>query len=793
LASIATLALGVGANTAIFSVVNSVLLRPLPYGHGERLVHVGYRILPSGPVETRFSVQDFLDYKGRNTTLEGLAEYHSMSFTLLGSGEPDRVKVGVVSADFFHELGVKPLFGRSFRPDDERPGAPPVLVLTNAYWRRRFGGDPGVLGRTFRLSGNPITVVGILPRLPQYPGEDDIYIPTSACSSRSSSFIIEDRGRRMLSLYGRLKQGVSLARAQTDLLAIARQIDREFPGTHSGKAEDEAPITSVRDELAGDVRTTLFLLLGTAGMVLLISCGNIANFWLARLVTKEREVSIRMALGSSRRQLVLQLLTESTILSSIGGALGLLLAFSGTDLLALLASELTSRPEEVHIDGVALLFTLVLSLLTGLVFGLIPIFYLSGNDLVHRLKEEGGAVSIGVRGGRLRSFLIVSQVAFSFVLLIGSGLTMRSIIKLRQTDTGFDPQNVLTMSIDLPRSRYGDEQSMIAQGVVGFFGSLMDRITSRPGVVSMAVATDMPLTGNLVSRSFQIEGRGRDLREEPRAEFHSVSHEYFKTLGIPLLKGRMFSRADREGAPRVVIINRSMAQKYWPDQEVIGRRVNNLLPAEEGSWTIIGVVGDVKQVGLDVDAGPAFYLSFWQVPNLRTRVLVRTAGNPERLRGEIRAAVRAIEPNQPVEELRPLADLFEVSMASSRIRAVLIGLFASLAFVMATLGLSGVIVSSVSQRRKEIGIRMALGAEEGRVVGLFLRQVMALVLGGISLGLICSLFLTRFLASLLFEIEPTDPVTFVAVTLSFVAVAALACLLPARSATRIDPMVIFRN
>jgi putative ABC transport system permease protein len=789
LAGVLTLALGIGANTAIYSVARGVFLRPLPYLHGDHLVHTGYRVTAEGPLETRFSVRDFFDYREGGRAFIDLVEYHSMSFNLLGRGEPERVKTAVVSARFFDVFGVRPALGRAFRPDDEKPGAPPVLLLSEGFWQRHFGGDPAIIGQTLRMNGGPITVVGVLPRLPRYPGGDDVYMPTASCPFRSAAKVVENRSARMLSLFGRLHEGVSLAQAQAQLATIAIRLTRDYPDSHPGVPAQEAGLIALREELSEGFRSTFLLLLGAVALTLLLACISVINLFLVRVAGRSQEVALRISLGASRSRLLWELLAESVLLALMGGALGLLLSVPSLGILKTFASRSTPRADEIGLDGSALLFTLLLSLATGLAVGLFPALRLSRRDPGRDLRQAGaGAIAGRVESG-WRKALVVAQVAISSLLLIGAGLLVRSLSSLERVQAGFDPDRVLTASLELPRSKYPNPQAR-----QGFYRSLLERLGQRPGVTAAAVASDVPLDGDTALHRFTIEGRPTvPGRTEPQAEYHVASQDYFRALGIPLLAGRGFAASDAQSAPGVVLINRTMADQLWPGESPIGRRLGQLVPGKQGAWTIVGVVGDVKQVGLDTEAGPSYYLPFLQEPGPRMRVMLRTAAAPLGLAEELRSAVRELDPEQPIAEVEPLTQLRQDSISAPRLRVFLLSAFALLAFLIASIGVGSVVAYSVSQRSREIGIRMALGARKESVLAIVLGQGLALVLSGLFVGLLGALLLTRLLSSLLFGIRPSDPATYLAVALALLIASALACLGPARRALHVEPTVALRS
>jgi len=785
IATVLILALGIGANTALFSIMYGVLFRPLPFAHGDRLVHLGYREPAPGVETTAFSVQEMGDYRKDSRTLDQVVEYHSMNFVLLGAGEPDNVKVGVVSADFFDALGVAPIQGRSFQADDEKPGSEPVLLLTYEYWQRRFGGDRAILGRTLRMNERPITVVGILPRLPSYPGQDDVFMPTTACPFRSSEMAIQSRDARLLSAFGRLKPGVTLEQARADVDVIAGRLHREYPQVYAQDAASGVPVVPVQEELTARFRPTLLILLGAVGLVLLIACANVANLALARLVDREKEIAIRTAMGAGRGRLVGQVLTESTVLALVGGALGLLVARAGGDLLVSFASRYTLRASEVEIGGPVLLFTLAISLVSGLLFAVAPTLQLSRRNLSDTLREGSGKATMGVRGLRWLSLLVVVQVALSFVLLIGAGLALRGLLRLNNVEAGFDPDKVLVADIPLSLQKYRGAEKRLQ-----FFQSLLERLGNTPGVRSTALSSDMPLAGTPMSQTIHIEG-SPPAAEEPTATLHTASERYFQTLGIKLRRGRMFTPQDRADSLPVVIVNQSLAKAHWPGQEAIGKQLS--IPAFGGDRrTIVGVVEDVRDFGLDTAAGPTVYLPFLQMP-AGERIFVRTESAPAGLAGAIREAVHALDPEQPVEDIQTLEQVRSAWLAPARLTAALVILFAALAFAITALGIGGIVAFTVSERKHEMAIRSALGARRSDIFGLVLRQGMAPVVVGLVLGIGGALFLTRLLTSLLYGIEPEDPLTFVSVSLGLLAIVCVACSLPARRAVSIDPVETLRQ
>ncbi|MGH7526479.1 MAG: ABC transporter permease, partial [Gemmatimonadales bacterium] len=725
------------------------------------------------------------DYRGATRTLAGVAEYHSMPFILLGREEPRRVQTGVVSAEFFSLLGVEPLLGRTFRTGEDQPGAEPVLVVSHGFWKNHLGGDPAIVGRTFEMNDRIHTVVGVLPPIPQYPGENDVYMPSSACPFRSGEATRENRSARLLTLVGRLRPAATLAASRAELEAIAARLHQDYPENYNSTQGFVTTAVSLHEQLTSQARPTLLLLLGTAALVLLIACANVANLTLARLIRREREIALRAALGADRGRIVRQLLTEGSLLSLAGGAIGLVLAASMLDLLAAFAARFTPRAGEIAMDGTVLIFALLISLLTGLAFGVLPALP-SRVNLSGALKD-GGATTSGARSNRLRGALVVAQVAVSVMLLIGAGLMLRTLLALQRVNPGFDPESVLSMTLDLNWSKYTSPDL-----IRDFHRQLHARLASQPGVVATASALTFPLSGRgPIGFDLAIEGRPAEDGAVPRGDFRSVSPEYFRTMGIPLLSGRVFTDADGPRVPEVAIVSQSLARRYWAQENPIGRRISG----DNGeNWaTIVGVVGDVRQYGLAAEPADEVYWPFAQAPIREGAFLVRSRADPLSMGRLISDAVHAIDPNQPLANLRELVEVRGEALASPRLTAALIGAFALLALLITAAGLAGVIAFSVSQRTQEIGVRMALGADRGEVLRMVLREGLRLVILGLVLGVGGAIALSRLVTGLLYGVEATDPPTFIAVALVLLLVAAAACLVPARRATAVDPMVALRS
>ena len=787
-----TLALGIGANTAIFSLIYGVLLRPLPYKDGQQLVALHQKATSPEPVDMGFSVSEFFDYRDQNQTMEAVVEHHSMYFVLYGDQEPQRVQTGVVSANFFDVLGVKPILGRTFLPDDEKPGVDAVLVLSNKFWRESQGADPNIIGKVFQMNNRPHTVVGVLPDIPQFPAESDVYMPTTQCPFRSSQAMIQNRDMRMVTAFGKLKPNVKLAQAQADLDNIAANLQRAYPGSYPKDSGYAASAVPLRDELTHQARPTFLILLAMAVLVLLIACANVANLSLARLTSRSREIAVRTALGASRVRVARQLLTESALLSLSGGALGLVIAALGLPLLVRFAGMFTTRTGEIKIDSSILIFTTIVSIATGLLFGLVPILFgqdRSRKGLAGALKE---GLSRGTTGKRhfARGVLVVAQVALSFVLLVGAGLMVRSFIKLQRVNPGFNPDKVLVMRLAPSFTKYTTGDQYIA-----LFKRVMDSVKRVPGVQLAALGSSYPLNPAGIqsgpnSIGMEIEGQlvTKD-QVQPQIDPHTITPDYFSVIGAPMIAGRTFTESDDQKAPQVAIVNLSTAQHRWAGQDPIGRRIT----FDSGkTWIkIVGIVADIKQYGLDHAPVDEVYVPVAQASSAGF-LLVRTFAEPTALSGSLRAALHEVDPQMAVDRVQTLQAIRADSIASPRLTAMLLSLFAALAALITAAGIAGVIALSVSQRTSEIGIRMALGASRNRVLGMVVSQGMLLVLAGLGGGAVSALLLTKLMAGLLFSVPATDLLTFVAVALSLSTIAALACFVPARRVTAIDPIDALR-
>ncbi len=787
LIAVLTLALGIGANTAIFSVVNTVLLRPLPYREPDRLVLAQGTNPQKGFEIDLVSLADLADWKAQNSVFEQLAAARDAQYNLTGRGEPESIVGYRFAADFFQLLGVNPLLGRTFRSEEDRPGAPPVVVLSHRLWQRRFSGDPNIIGQAITLNGAPYTVIGVMPPGFQYPQIVELWTPLAPDAS-----LLGKRGERLLNVViARLKPGVTTAQAQAQMEQIARRLEQQYPDTNTG---EQVKVVGLQEDSVRDVRPALLLLAASVGFVLLLACANIANLLLARTTGRRKELAIRLALGASRLRLVRQLLTESVLLSSVGGALGFLLTlWSVNPLLTLLPNNIENlnipKVEALPIDGRVLGFSLLLSLLTGVVCGLLPAWQASQPAVAATLKEEGQGSTRDSRGRRIQRWLVVGEVALALVLLIGAGLMMKSFVRLQQGELGLNPKNVLTVQVSLPQYKYADHQKRR-----DFVQAVSQRLESLPGAESVGTINWLPLSGFWNSMPFTIAGRPLPKAgEEPEADDRIITPRYFQTLGIRLLRGRAFTEQDREGAPQVAIINETLARRFWPQENPLGKRLNLGDAAHPNWWEIVGVVGDVKAFGLERETHADIYRPYRQIPFPWLAFTVRTAAEPLSLLDSVRNEIWAVDKDQPLFKILSMEQLAAESITLRRVSTLLLGTFAAAALILAALGIYGVMSYSIIERTREIGIRMALGAPARDVLRLVVGQGMTLALVGVAIGLGSALVLTRLMRTLLFRVSVNDPLTFIAVALLLSLVALLACWIPARRATKVDPLTALRH
>jgi putative ABC transport system permease protein len=784
LIALVTLALGIGVNTAIFSAVDSILLRPLPFKDPERLVSVWEKTPALGIQQNQAAPANFFDLRNQNQVFEALGAYGPLDMNLTGSGEPERLDGQLVSANVFSILGVAPALGRTFLPNEDQVGQEHVVVLSDALWQRRFNRDPSILNQNITLNGESFTIIGVMPRGFFFPvREVEMWTPWAMEPDQASG-----RGDHYLALVARLKPEVTVERANTDLETIAQRLSAEYPRTNEGLG---FTARSLHRDYVGDLRLPILILFGAVGLVLLIACANVANLLLAQATTRRKEIAIRIALGARRWTIVRQLLVESLLLASGGGVVGVLGAFWGVQALAKLLPESLSKLQGVNIDARVLLFTILMSVLTAVVFGGLPALLASRTKPGATLSDVARDVAGGTSGRHVRRMLVVSEVALAVVLLVSAGLLIRSFQLLRQVEPGFNPENALTMRMVLPFPKYAKQEARRA-----FYDEVLRKVEEVPGVEAAGVITFLPLSFNGMNFSFSVEGRAAPSDMNlPFALFRVVSPDYFRAMGIPLQRGRFFEAHDSPDSTPVTVINRRLAERYWPGEDAIGKRLKVGPSDSPNAWlTVVGVVGDVRQTGL-YEQKLEFYVPYMQERRafMAPRdLVVRTKADPGVIAAAVRQAVWAVDKDQPVSNVRTMDQVFAAAISQERFQALMLGLFAALALVLACVGLYGVISYSVVQRTHEIGVRMALGAQPVDVLRLVIRQGMSLTFAGLVVGIVAGTFVTRVLSDMLFGVTPRDPLTFAGVPVLLLVVAFLACYVPARRATRIDPLQALR-
>jgi putative ABC transport system permease protein len=772
LIAILTLALGIGANTAMFSVVNAVLLRPVPFPEPERLM-----LVVDGKAPANFAAADLRDLALQNRSFAQLGAYTTATFNLAGGSEPERVNGARVSAGLLPTLGVQPLYGRNLTAEEDREGGAKVVLLGHGVWQRQFGADPNVVGRAIRLDEQSYTVIGVLPPGLNFHLDKELFVPMALSARALASYFTPF----FITLTARLKPGVTRPQADAELATIIK------PG-EKGPRFRSLRVMGLQEALLGDVRMMMLVLLGAVGFVVLIACANLANLLLTAAARRQKEIAVRLSLGASRNRVVRQFLTESLLLASLGGVAGLLLAYGGMTLINGLLPSTIPRNGEISVDGRVLTFTFALTVLAGLLFGMLPALRASQTALTEALQAGSRTLGGSVDANRLRASLVVSQVALTVVLLTGAGLLIKSFVRLQQTPLGFRPEQLLTARISLPRSAYATPQQRLS-----FADRLLEETRQQPGMQEAALTSFLPFAEGNHMFGILMNGQKDEERRPgmPTANFRAVSPDYFRVMGIPLLNGREFSDGDHERAPLVAVINETMAKRYWPNANPIGQRIKETFNDE--AWReIVGIVGSVRHLARGEAPKPEMFVPLSQVPPETLNVAVRTQVELDSFAATLRRSVTAIDANLPVFEVRTMEERLFESVAQPRFRTVLLGVFAALALVMAVIGLYAVMAVSVAQRTHELGIRIALGAQRRDVIGLVLRQGIKLVSLGIVIGLAGAWALTRVLATLLYEVKPTDPLTFVAVPVLLIAVAILACWLPARQAASVDPLTALR-
>jgi putative ABC transport system permease protein len=786
LVAILTLALGIGANSAIFSVVNAVLMRPLPYDDAEKLVFLTEwsEQVPN----MSFSVENFKDVRDQNSVFEGIVAFRSQNFVMTGAGDPERLNGRQVTAGFFPTLRLRPILGREFSAEEDKVGAEKVALLGEGFWTRRFARDPGILNKSLVLNGEPFTVIGVLPGTLHGTWRNfEVFTSLGRMEDRLGG--PNNRGNHPgIYVAARRKSGVTFEQARTNVVDIARRLAEQYPNSNAKQSMTVEPLLQA---VVGPLSSTLPVLLGAVAFVLLIACANVANLMLARAATRQREIAVRSALGAGRRRIVWQLLTESVLLSVVGGVLGLAIAYGGVRALVAISPANTPRINEVTLDGTVLAFTMVVSVLTGLIFGLFPALQASKPDMAETLKEGGRTGTAGGARHRVRSGLVVAEVSLALVLLIGAGLMLKSFLRVLDADPGFRSDGVLTMSVALPQVKYPEPVKQRE-----FFRQALENIKAVPGV-ELASST-LPLLGGWQT-SFTVEGRPLPLPgQQPSTDISRVSADYFQTMGVRLIKGRTFTEQDTDGQPPVCIVDERMVQAYWPSEEPLGKRMRLGSGQDNNNpWmTVVGVVAHVKNYGVDQDSRVETYLPYLQNPVGSATLVLKSAGDAGSIANAVRAAVRAVDADLPVYNVRPLDAIVSDGRAQRRLAAQLLATFSGLALLLAAIGIYGVMSYSVTQRAHEIGIRLALGAQKDDILRLVVGHGMLLAGIGLTVGLgmafALAFGLRQALTTMLFRVSHTDPPTYASVPLLLAAVALLACYIPARRALKVDPMIALR-
>jgi predicted permease len=791
-AVILTLALGIGANTAIYSVVRGALLRPLPNRDGDRLVYLRQSAEAAGQSNVLFSVPEVVDYRSGSKALEGFAEYSEIQATMLGAEDPVRVLAGVVTGNYFAVMGLAPVAGRLFDTRDDGPGAAPAMVLTQAYWLQHFGGDRGVLGTSVRVNGMPVTIVGIVQDAPRYPGETDVFVNMVTSPHHLDATMVTGRTHRMTEVFARLGPGATLPQARAEIDRIAVNVHNDHPDVYEAAAGYDISVNPLRDVLNERATLTFWLLMGAAAFVFVIACANVANLTLIRGIRRERELIVRRAMGAGAGRLRRLLLAENVMLALAGGVLGIVIAYAGLGLLVAFAEQLTTRAGEIRLDGGVLAFTFLVAIAAGVALAFVP--NVGGEHTLASSLASAGRRTTASRGRqRLQRGLVVVQVAVCVVLLTGAGLLVRTLMKLQDVDTGVGIENVLTLEVPMDGTGRNTPEQLI------LYEQMRDRIAALPGVIEAGVGSIIPLRSQNFSLDVKAEGRPVQPGEPtPNANFRTASPEFFRAAGIPIVAGREFSSTDRAGSGRVVMLNETLAKRLFGERDPIGQRVAwtgdvlQFVPIS-GDWrTVVGVVGDTRDAGPDAAPDPAMYMPFAQEEIFAGSFVIRTGADPTPLSAAVVRTIRSFDPQALIENMETLEQVQDERVAPRRVNAMLVTSFGVLALLIAAVGIAGVLAFSVSSRTGEIGIRMSLGADAMRVKGMVLREGWVLLAAGLALGVIGSLLAARLLGTLLYGVAPNDPFTLIAVAALMAAVGTLACWIPAGRAAKVEPAVALR-
>jgi len=781
LIAVITLALGIGANTAIFSVVNAVLLRPLPYPEPDQLVRLYEKETDAAIRSERLEVApaNFLDWQRQSRTLVEIGAWGQEEQALASQGQADPVVAAFVSANFFSILGVSPLQGRVFTSEEDNPDRDTVALLGYGLWQRRFGGDPNVVGQRVNLDGSRYTVVGIMPAGFQYPRGSEIWTPLALNANQTQM-----REAHFLKVIARRQPDASLAQVRAEMETIADSLARQYPATNKNWTVNVVPL--LEDEV-GQVRTTMLLLMGAVGLVLLIACANVSSLLIARGATRRTEITIRSALGASRWRIVRQLLTESVLLAGLGGALGLLLALWGADVLLALSPSGIPRMQTARVDLYTLGFTLAVTVLAGLIFGMLPALQGAQINLHESLKEGGRGASAANR--RIFGALVVSEIALALIVLAGAGLLLNSFLRLRRVEIGIQASNVLTVEVNLPSARYSGKDYKAQR--LNFYGQVIERIRALPGVASVGAIDSLPLGGDQRGWTFRKEGQTLAPSERPVSGFQIATTDYFRAMGMQIRRGRAFTESDRDVSPQVAIVNESFARHFYPNEDPLGQRI--IIRNRPEASEIVGVVNDIRHFGPDKAPGPEMYVPYNQLVVGAVPLVIRTKSEPEALIGAVRQEIRAVDREVAIGKVRTMTQMMSATLAERRFALLLLGGFAAVALSLAAIGIYGVMAYAVAQRTREIGIRMALGAQTSDVLRLIIKQGLSLALIGVATGLVGAFALTRLMTDLLFGVSATDPLTFIAIALFLTLIMLLACWIPARRATQVDPMTALRR